>query len=177
MKLANLFSASSDQRLYAGGLIAEVAKATVTQCKYAPRDDYHFTCKKESNVQKSEKVCFGGIIGGTVSKTYEGGTSSTETPAVTITDCSSWYTYDTYKKEEDQTKKYYTEGAVIGRSIYSSGSGNTNVTGVNSSECQGNWWQSGYDGVGQANGSAVGFDTKVIGKCNAVTPTKPSLED
>ena len=176
MKLANIFSASSDQRLYAGGLIAEVAKATVTQCKYAPRDDYHFVCKKESAAQKSEKVCFGGIIGGTLTKKYDGG-NTTEDPNVTITDCSSWYTYDTYKNEEDQTKKYYTEGAVVGRSIYSSGSGNTNVTGVNSSECQGNWWQTGYDGVGEANGSAVGFDTKVIGKCNAVTPTKPTLED
>ena len=176
MKLANLFSATSDQRLYAGGLIAEVAKATVTQCKYVPRDDYRFTCKKETTTQKSEKVCFGGIIGGTVSKIYEGGTGSTETPAVTITDCSSWYTYDTYKNQEDQTKKYYTEGTVIGRSIYS-GSGNTNVTGVNSSECQGNWWQSGFDGVGEANGTAVGFDEKVIGKCNAVTPTKPSLDE
>lgn len=174
MKLADRFVAGSDQRLYAGGLIAEVAKATVTQCKYAPRDGYHFACYNSTIKKTGHKAFFGGIIGGTVQKKYDGG-NTTEDPNVTITDCSSWYTYNTYKDESQQTQKYYTEGTVIGRSIYTSD--NHNTTGVNSSECQGNWWQSGYDGVGEATGSAVGYDEKIIGKCNAVTPTKPSLED
>lgn len=158
MKVAQKFD-SSDQRLYAGGIIAEVAKATVTQCQYVPRKG--FSCNKSTSM-----FYFGGIIGGTVQKKYDG-SSVVENPAVTITDCSSWYSFDA-----DETA--YTEGSVIGRAIYTASS--KNVNGVNK-DCQGNWWPLGVQGVGQSNSVATGADEKTIGKRNAVTPDKPEIAD
>ncbi len=164
MKVASNFSGGGDQRHYAGGLVAEVAKATITQCQYAPRTDYEFKCYKGSETSASgvsDHVNFGGIVGGTLIKNYTSA-GSTETPAVTISDCSSWYSFDAENVK-------YTEGSIIGRSIYVSGT--TNVSGVNK-DCQGNWWPEGTKAVGEG-----GTDEKVIGKKNSVTPDKPTLED
>ncbi len=170
MKVANKFSTSSssssgsDNRLYAGGLVAQVAQATITQCQYVPRSDYAFKCWQGKNgteyatSNKEDKMAFGGIVGGT--NTKKSSTSSEEKPNVTITDCSSWYGFDGNKVK-------YTEGAIIGRSIYVSGS--TTVSGVNKQACAGNWWLP-VSGVGEG-----GTDEKVIGKRNSVEPTKPIL--
>ncbi len=157
MKVAQKFD-SKDQRLYAGGIISEVAKATVTQCLYVPRNDYSFSCNKSSSM-----FCFGGIIGGTVQKRYDSGPD--ENPAVTITDCSSWYSFDSKKTS-------YTEGSVIGRSFYTSSE--HNESGVNK-DCQGNWWPDGVLGVGEGIGS--NSDEKTIGKRNSVVPDKPEISD
>lgn len=160
MKVAQKFN-SSDQRLYAGGIVAQAAKASVSQCNYAPRNDYSFSCNKSSSM-----FYFGGIIGGTVQKKYEG-SSVVENPAVTITDCSSWYSFDSKKVS-------YVEGSVIGRAIYTTGS--ANVSGVNN-DCQGNWWPLGVSGVGQAISIATDAAEKTIGKRNSVTPNKPEITD
>ena len=166
MKVAGNFSPSgeesSDSRLYVGGLVAQVAQATITQCQYVPRSGYTFTCWQGKNGTEfstsTDKMAFGGIVGGT--NTKKSSTSSEETPSVTITDCSSWYDFD-------GSKVKYTEGAIIGRSIYVSGS--TTVSGVNKQACAGNWWLP-VSGVGEG-----GTDEKVIGKKNSVEPTKPTL--
>ena len=166
MKVASNFSPSdkesSDSRLYAGGIVAQVAQATITQCQYVPRSGYAFTCWQGKNgtefSSSTTMMAFGGIVGGT--NTKKSSTSSEETPSVTITDCSSWYDFDGNKVK-------YTEGAIIGRSIYVSGS--TTVSGVNKQACAGNWWLP-VSGVGEG-----GTDEKVIGKRNSVEPTKPTL--
>lgn len=170
MKVAGNFSPSdkesSDSRLYAGGIVAQVAQATITQCQYVPRSDYAFKCwqgnngKEYSTSNKEDKMAFGGIIGGTNTKKSNTSGTPEETPSVTITDCSSWYDFD-------GSKVKYTEGAIIGRSIYVSGS--TTVSGVNKQACAGNWWLP-VSGVGEG-----GTDEKVIGKKNSVEPTKPTL--
>ena len=167
MKVAGNFSPSADNRLYAGGLVAQVAQATITQCQYVPRSGYAFTCWKGKNGteystsnNKEDKIAFGGIIGGTNTKKSNTSGTPEETPSVTITDCSSWYDFDGNNVK-------YTEGAIIGRSIYVSGS--TTVSGVNKQACAGNWWHP-VSGVGEG-----GTDEKVIGKKNSVEPTKPTL--
>ena len=166
MKVAGNFSPSADNRLYAGGLVAQVAQATITQCQYVPRSDYAFKCwqgnngKEYSTSNKEDKIAFGGIIGGTNTKKSNTSGTPEETPSVTITDCSSWYDFDGNNVK-------YTEGAIIGRSIYVSGS--TTVSGVNKQACAGNWWLP-VSGVGEG-----GTDEKVIGKKNSVEPTKPIL--
>ncbi len=160
MKVAKKFD-SSDQRLYAGGVVAQVAKATVSQCKYAPRSGFSFSCNKSSSM-----FYFGGIIGGTVQKKYDGA-STLENPAVTITDCSSWYSFNAEKIA-------YVEGSVIGRAIYTTGL--SNVSGVNN-DSQGNWWPLGVQGVGQAISIASDASEKAIGKRNSVTPDKPEITD
>ena len=166
MKVASNFSPSdkesSDSRLYAGGIVAQVAQATITQCQYVPRSGYAFTCWQGKNGTEfstsTDKMAFGGIVGGT--NTKKSSTSGEEKPSVTITDCSSWYDFDGNNVK-------YTEGAIIGRSIYVSGS--TTVSGVNKQACAGNWWLP-VSGVGEG-----GTDEKVIGKRNSVEPTKPTL--
>lgn len=166
MKVASNFSPSgeesSDSRLYAGGLVAQVAQATITQCQYVPRNDYAFICWQGKNGTEfgssTTMMAFGGIVGGT--NTKKSNTLGEEKPSVTITDCSSWY-------EIKGNKVKYTEGAIIGRSIYVSGS--TTVSGVNKQACAGNWWLP-VSGVGEG-----GTDEKVIGKKNSVEPTKPTL--
>lgn len=154
MKVSGNYSTSADARLYAGGLIAQVAKATVTQCQYEPRTGYVFKCWKGNGdiTVENANLVFGGIIGGTVIKKV----TSEETPWVTITDCSSFYSFDA-----DNVK--FTEGSVLGRSIYVS---ENNLSGVNKTACQGNWWPTGTKGVGD------GADEKVIGKRNSVTPDR-----
>ncbi len=154
MKVSGNYSPTADARLYAGGLIAQVAKATVTQCQYEPRTEYVFKCLKgnSDSYEGNANLVFGGIIGGTVIKTG----SSSENPWVTITDCSSFYSFDA-----DKVK--FTEGSVLGRSIYVS---DNNLSGVNKTACQGNWWPTGTKGVGDS------ADEKVIGKRNSVTPDR-----
>ena len=156
MRLANNYNAG-DNTLFASGLVAQAADATITQCKYAPRDDFKF-----SSTYKTTKIYFGGIVGGTVKKQID---NDYYIPKLTISDCASWYSH------EDNA---YTIGSIIGRAYYILVTGNENVDGVNKTACQGNWWQSGITGVG--NISAVGGDEKIIGKKSSVNPDKPVFD-
>lgn len=156
MRLANNYNAK-DNTLFASGLVAQAADATITQCKYAPRNEYKF-----SSTYKTTKIYFGGIVGGTVKKQID---NTYDYPKLTISDCASWYSH------EDNA---YTIGSIIGRAYYISVTGNENVDGVNKTACQGNWWPSGITGVG--NISAVGGDEKIIGKKSSVNPDKPVFD-
>lgn len=155
MRLASNYD-NKDKKLFAGGLLSQVANAIITQCKYAPRDDYKFTCNKTAT------VFFGGIVGGTVIKDVSG-EGKKYNPNVTISDCASWY----------KGSGSYTIGSIIGRPYYDNGK-NENVDGVNKTACQGNWWPSGITGVGTA--SALGGDEKIIGKKSSVNPNKPVFD-
>ena len=150
MRLARNYNAQ-DNTLFASGLVAQAADATITQCKYAPRDDFKF-----SSTYKTTKIYFGGIVGGTVKKQID---NTYDIPKLTISDCASWYS---------QKEDAYTIGSIIGRAYYISVTGNENVDGVNKTACQGNWWPSGITGVGTA--SALGGDEKIIGKKSSVNP-------
>ena len=156
MRLASNYNAQ-DNTLFASGLVAQAADATITQCKYAPRGDFKF-----SSTYKTTKIYFGGIVGGTVKKQID---NTYDFPKLTISDCASWYS----PKDND-----YTIGSIIGRAYYISVTGNENVDGVNKTACQGNWWPSGITGVG--NISAVGGDEKIIGKKSSVIPDKPVFD-
>ena len=153
MRLASNYNAK-DNTLFASGLVAQAADATITQCKYDPRDDFKF-----SSTYKTPNIYFGGIVGGTVKKQID---NNYHIPKLTISDCASWYSH------EDDT---YTIGSIIGRAYYIHVTGNENVDGVNKTACQGNWWPSGITGVGTA--SALGGDEKIIGKKSSVNPEKP----
>ena len=90
MKLANDINTATT--FFAGGLVAQAARATISQCKYVPRFDYAFTCHKEATPRyESEHIFFGGIVGGTVVKDFEGNTADSDNPELVIADCSSWY--------------------------------------------------------------------------------------
>ena len=156
MRLASNYNAQ-DNTLFASGLVAQAADATITQCKYAPRNDFKF-----SSTYKTTKIYFGGIVGGTVKKQID---NYYDIPKLTISDCASWYS----PKDND-----YTIGSIIGRAYYISVTGSENVDGVNKTACQGNWWPSGITGVG--NISAVGGDEKIIGKKSSVNPDKPVFD-
>ena len=156
MRLASNYNAK-DNTLFASGLVAQAADATITQCKYAPRDDFKF-----SSTYKTPNIYFGGIVGGTVKKQID---NTYHIPKLTISDCASWYSH------EDDT---YTIGSIIGRAYYIHVTGNENVDGVNKTACQGNWWPSGITGVGTA--SALGGDEKIIGKKSSVNPDKPVFD-
>lgn len=153
MRLASNYNAQ-DNTLFASGLVAQAADATITQCKYAPRGDFKF-----SSTYSTPNIYFGGIVGGTVKKQID---NTYDFPKLTISDCASWYS---------QKEDAYTIGSIIGRAYYIHVTGNENVDGVNKTACQGNWWQSGITGVG--NISAVGGDEKIIGKKSSVNPDKP----
>ena len=157
MRLASNYNAQ-DNTLFASGLVAQAADATITQCKYAPRDDFKF-----SSTYKTPNIYFGGIVGGTVKKQID---NTYHKPKLTISDCASWYSH------EDDT---YTIGSIIGRAYYIPDKGNENVDGVNKTACQGNWWPSGITGVGTA--SALGGDEKIIGKKSSVNPENQYLTD
>ena len=157
MRLASNYNAQ-DNTLFASGLVAQAADATITQCKYAPRGDFKF-----SSTYKTPNIYFGGIVGGTVKKQID---NTYHIPKLTISDCASWYSH------EDDT---YTIGSIIGRAYYIHVTGNENVDGVNKTACQGNWWPSGITGVGTA--SALGGDEKIIGKKSSVNPENQYLTD
>ena len=156
MRLARNYNAQ-DNTLFASGLVAQAADATITQCKYAPRDDFKF-----SSTYKTPNIYFGGIVGGTVKKQID---NTYHIPKLTISDCASWYSHN---------DGAYTIGSIIGRAYYISVTGNENVDGVNKTACQGNWWPSGITGVGTA--SALGGDEKIIGKKSSVNPDKPVFD-
>lgn len=146
---------TSDARRYAGGIVAEAAKATIKGCIFHSATNTLIEAKtKPSGVT----VYYGGILGCTAVKDIAG---SRENPEVSIIDCISWLS-----SEKTET----TKGAIVGRAWYTENS--TNHTGtVTSGEnmCQGNWWNTTYNGVAsRKEGETI---ESVIGKCSGATPT------
>lgn len=174
MKLAN--DVNTATTFFAGGLVAQAARATISQCKYVPRFDYAFTCHKEDTPRyESEHIFFGGIVGGTVVKDFEGNTANSDNPELVIADCSSWYekTRVTYGAENETDPTIETSkikrGSVIGMTTFTE-SDNKNAEGLKSGECQGNWWPN----AAKAVADVVNTDEKKIGKRNSVDPEKPT---
>lgn len=148
----------SDARRYAGGIVAAAAKATIKNCIFHSATN---TLKEAKTKASGAQEYYGGILGGTVVKDISG---SYEDPAVSIVDCISWFAPD---KVTEPTK-----GAIVGRAQYNSKSDGHNHTGTVTSGdgiCQGNWWNTTYNGV--ANRLDGETTESVIGKCNAATPT------
>ena len=140
---------SSQGRKYAGGIVSTVSKATVSQCIIHSASSITGTT--------SSMIYYGGIVGGIERKE-----SSNDDPELTITDCTSFLTLNSFKISEADAH----HGGILG----SANIGTADNTAT-SKDCQGNWWQSECYGVGTPNGS----DTSLIGKRNGVTPTEKSF--
>lgn len=155
---------------YAGGLVAQAGRATLTNCRYASPEelkDGNLICindKNKTNPTGDGTVYIGGIVGGTVVESAEG--ASAEQPHLVMKDCSSWYEKGLDKASIGET----TKGSIIGRSNYAP-SRDEVVQGVY--ECEGNWWPVGKVGVGTWTLGLGLTEEKVIGKRNGVQPAKP----
>ncbi|MGN1255494.1 MAG: hypothetical protein ACI4T9_13010 [Prevotella sp.] len=159
-------STGGDLRRYAGGIVACVAKATVTRCTFHYTNgsltqnlskDYtqSVTTKSEDTFEPYDKLYIGGIVGGSPGKTIGG---NTEVPSLLFTDCTSWL----------QTSiSQALQGSIIGSAIYRVGAAGTEQNAM-ASGCAGNWWSTGSRAVGQR---IAGYtDEKTVGKCNSVAP-------
>ncbi len=156
---------------YAGGLVAQAGRATLTNCRYVSPEELaggNLICKNDKNPKKPTgdgTVYIGGIVGGTVVESAEA--ASAELPHLVIKDCSSWYANGLEKVSNGTT----TKGSIIGRSNYAP-SANVEEQGVH--DCGGNWWPVGWAGVGTWTQGEGLTEEKVIGKRNGVQPEKPA---
>ena len=156
---------------YAGGLVAQAGRATLTNCRYVSPEDLtkgNLICINDNNTKNPTgdgKVYIGGIVGGTVVESAEA--ASAELPHLVMKDCSSWYANGLEKVSNGTT----TKGSIIGRSNYAP-SANVEEQGVH--DCGGNWWPVGWAGVGTWTQGEGLTEEKVIGKRNGVQPEKPA---
>lgn len=155
---------------YAGGLVAQAGRATLTNCRYVSPEELaggNLICINDNNDKKPTgdgTVYIGGIVGGTVVESAEA--ASAEQPSLVMTDCSSWYAMGLEKVSNGTT----TKGSIIGRSNYAP-SRDELEQGVH--DCEGNWWPVGKAGVGTwTQGEGLTEET-VIGRRNGVIPAKP----
>lgn len=72
-------NADSGERKYAGGIVAAVSNATITQCVL------HSSSTLTTEVGNAKVIYYGGIVGGYV--------KNNEASAITITDCNSFATF------------------------------------------------------------------------------------
>lgn len=124
-------------RKFAGGLVSTVSRGTVTQCILHSGSTF-------AGTTTSTIIYYGGIVGGIEKKD-----GSTDAPALTITDCTSFVTMT---KDEHH-------GAILGNAMQ--------AQALATKDCQGNWWDADCNGVGTCTGYSV---EQAIGKRNAVTP-------
>ena len=156
---------------YAGGLVAQAGRATLTNCRYVSPEELaggNLVCINDNNDKKPTgdgTVYIGGIVGGTVVESAEA--ASAELPHLVMKDCSSWYAKGLEKASIGTT----TKGSIIGRSNYAP-SANVEEQGVH--DCGGNWWPVGWAGVGTWTQGEGLTEEKVIGKRNGVIPEKPA---
>ncbi len=163
---------------YAGGLVAQAGRATLTNCRYVSPEELsggNLVCINDKNKENPKNnptgdgtVYIGGIVGGTVVESAEA--AGAELPHLVMKDCSSWYAEGLEKVSNGTT----TKGSIIGCSNYAQ-SANVMEQGVH--ECEGNWWPIGWAGVGTwTQGESLTEET-VIGRRNAVIPAKPTTEN
>lgn len=126
-------------RKFAGGIVSTASWATVTQCIIHSGSTFNGT--------QSSILYYGGIVGGIEKKD-----GSNDTPALTITDCTSFVTMP----KDDH------HGAILGNAMQAQELATTK-------DCQGNWWDAECYGVGTCTGYSV---EQAIGKRNALTPTE-----
>lgn len=127
-------------RKFAGGLVSTVSRGTVTQCIIHSGSTF-------AGTTTSTIIYYGGIVGGIEKKD-----DSNDTPALTITDCTSFVTKTQMPKDEHH-------GAILGNAMQ--------AQALATKDCQGNWWDADCNGVGTCTGYSV---EQAIGKRNAVTP-------
>ena len=160
---------SENSKKYAGGIVAQAAKATITRCKFYSTSGTLFRNKTANPVTASTQdmsdtspgLYYGGILGATATP------ENNETPSVVIADCSSWFS----------TENNEHKGAIVGYAFYSStATGSTKLEyGIADNGCQGNWW-----GESRAIGTYTNSDgqnktiEELLGKKNAVPPTVDS---
>ena len=123
-------------RKFAGGIVSTASWATVTQCIIHSGSTFNGT--------QSSILYYGGIVGGIEKKD-----GSTDAPALTITDCTSFVTMP---KDDNH-------GAILGNALQ--------AQALATKDCQGNWWDADCNGVGTCTGHSI---EEAIGKRNAVTP-------
>ncbi len=148
---------NTDGKRFAGGIVSQAAKATISQCVFHSITDNKTLYQNlnttydnsgtANGITQSTIVFYGGIVGG-VNK-YD-----TDNPELTITDCTCYVTLpkDTY------------HGGILGNAYYL-----TNLATFK--DCQGNWWQSECYGVGTPN---TGIES-LIGKRNSNPPTETAF--
>ncbi len=141
-----------DAKLYAGGIVACAAKATIARCVFHSTGGTLFRTPDDTSAQ----IFYGGILGGTVPN---GGVDfESRRPEVLITDCTSWFDVP----EGSGVRK----GAVAGYAMYADElNGNAHENGLKKG-CQGNWWGS-CSGIGTFTGGTV---EELLGRRNAITP-------
>lgn len=141
-----------DAKLYAGGIVACAAKATIARCVFHSTGGTLFRTPDDTSAQ----IFYGGILGGTVPN---GGVDfESRRPEVLITDCTSWFDVP----EGSGVRK----GAVVGYAMYADElNGNAHTNGLKKG-CQGNWWGS-CSGIGTFTGGTV---EELLGRRNAITP-------
>lgn len=141
-----------DAKLYAGGIVACAAKATISRCVFHNTYATLFRAPDDTSAQ----IFYGGILGGTVPN--EGVDFESRRPEVLITDCTSWF--DVPEGTEKQ------KGAIVGYSMYADETNANARTNGLAKGCQGNWWPS-CNGIGTFTGGSI---EELLGRRNAVTP-------
>ena len=150
--LVDVPAIGQDAKLYAGGIVACAAKATITRCVFHTTDETLYRTPDDS----SKQIFYGGILGGTVPN--GSGDFNSKRPEVLITDCTSWF--DVPKDTEKQ------KGAIVGYGMYAEdNSSSTHANGIKKG-CQGNWWGT-TNGIGSYIGGSI---EELLGRRNAVTP-------
>ena len=163
---------------YAGGLVAQAGRATLTNCRYVSPEKLsggNLVCINDKNKENPKNnptgdgtVYIGGIVGGAVVESAEA--AGAELPHLVMKDCSSWYAEGLEKVSNGTT----TKGSIIGCSNYAQ---SENVMEQGVYECGGNWWPVGWAGVGTwTQGESLTEET-VIGRRNGVIPAKPTTEN
>ena len=151
-----------DAKLYAGGIVACAAKATISRCIFHNTSGTLYRTPDDTSAQ----IFYGGILGGTVPN--GSGDFESRRPEVLITDCTSWF--DTLPADGETPN--YQKGAVVGYALYVDE--HANLANGLKKGCQGNWW-----GLGHAIGKHVSSksEEELLGRRNAVTPTHDALYD
>lgn len=142
----------SDALRYAGGIAAMAERATFTGCLFHLSSADSFTVINEAQ----HSVYCGGILGGVGFRDN----TSRNAPSVILKECGSNLLSTSEKK-----------GALIGRSSYDTRStgGNQSASGVNSDQCEGNWWEANYKAIGTTYNGMT--DVNTVGQRNSVKPT------
>lgn len=144
-------SVGSSSLRFAGGIAASAEVATFSQCMFHTSTGTFIESEHEHHT-----IYAGGIVGGI----YKRDNNSTATPSVIIKDCASQFS---------ETNQY--KGAIVGRAQYETNStgADQNANGLNSDECEGNWWGASCRAIGQTYNYMT--DIKALGARNTVDPT------
>lgn len=158
----HLTTTGTDARHYAGGIVAQTEKATITQCKYYGGSGSISWSEEDAENAKKSNSRYGGIVGGTSEIA-----NSNDKPSLVLSDCYSWWELPQFDPEVTVRP---VMGSIIGSTVYHDPSDNTKLYNAMADENAGNWW-SGTTGVGLLLSGVT--EDKAIGRKNLIPPTKP----